>query len=85
MDDQAFLHQVVERAQFIAALEMKGRKFKARLERGALNSDLNYLFRHNPSELAMYEKIVMNFADEIPALPKPKPPKRRAKIRHRGR
>lgn len=68
MNDQAFLHMLVERANLVVALEKKGRKRKAATERSAIYRDIDFYCRHNPYYIPMYEKLMLYYLEERPAL-----------------
>ena len=82
MNDRTFLQMLVERAQNVVLLQKKGRRRKAMTERYAIYRDIDFYCRQDTAAAAMYEKIMLYYLEEKPAL-EVKPKRKNSKTQRR--
>ena len=68
MNDNAFLRMMIDRAEMVLELRKRGRRRKAREEYHAIYRDIDFYCRNDTASIAMYEKIMLYYLEEKPAL-----------------
>lgn len=84
MNDHGFLRMMIDRAEMVVELRKRGRKRKAAEEYHAIYRDIDFYCRNDTASIAMYEKIMLYYLEERPALAV-RSKKRNTKVQRRKR